>query len=264
MSSRPSFCAPLARLLGSCEPCRAFKWLCARDYPSPRTPSSASPRRRCSESTSARSSPPRTSPRCTQLSRRAAVAVVAARGLRAPLSADPPRSARSTRGTARAAAPHATPVESAGATERLLGPPGRVIIGPLDGAAEHGPRRPVDQDDDLRREAALRGTRRAPAGQASDTISHRSWANLPLRLGAEPGFEYVELRFTAERGFRQLRVDMDSSFYKSSYLSHGSRRLDPAAILKDCVASDVTLEWSQRVGLIPPRKRARRESDSDR
>ena len=56
-------------------------------------------------------------------------------------------------------------------------------------------------------------------------------------------------------------VDMDSSFYKSSYLSHGSRRLDPAAILKDCVASDVTLEWSQRVGLIPPRKRARRESD---
>ncbi len=176
MSSRPSFCAPLARLLGSCEPCRAFKWLCARDSPSPRTPSSASPRRRCSESTSARSSPPRTSPRCTQLSRRAAVAVVAARGLRAPLSADPPRSARSTRGTARAAAPHATPVESAGATERLLGPPGRVIIGPLDGAAEHGPRRPVDQDDDLRREAALRGTRRAPAGQASDTISHRSWA----------------------------------------------------------------------------------------
>ena len=64
-----------------------------------------------------------------------------------------------------AAAPHATPAESAGATERLLRPPGRVIIGPLDGAAEHGPRRPMDQDDDPRREAALRDARRAPAGR---------------------------------------------------------------------------------------------------
>ena len=66
-----------------------------------------------------------------------------------------------------AAAPHATPAESAGATERLLRPPGRVIIGPLDGAAEHGPRRPMDQDDDPRREAALRDARRAAAGRSS-------------------------------------------------------------------------------------------------
>ena len=66
-----------------------------------------------------------------------------------------------------AAAPHATPAESAGATERLLRPPGRVIIGPLDGAAEHGPRRPMDQDDDPRREAALRDARRAAAGRPS-------------------------------------------------------------------------------------------------
>ena len=66
-----------------------------------------------------------------------------------------------------AAAPHATPAESAGATERLLRPPGRVIIGPLDGAAEHGPRRPMDQDDDPRREAALRDARRAVAGRSS-------------------------------------------------------------------------------------------------
>ena len=66
-----------------------------------------------------------------------------------------------------AAAPHATPAESAGATERLLRPPGRVIIGPLDGAAEHGPRRPMDQDDDPRREAALREARRAAAGRSS-------------------------------------------------------------------------------------------------
>ena len=66
-----------------------------------------------------------------------------------------------------AAAPHATPAESAGATERLLRPPGRVIIGPLDGAAEHGPRRRMDQDDDTRREAALRDARRAAAGRPS-------------------------------------------------------------------------------------------------
>ena len=66
-----------------------------------------------------------------------------------------------------AAAPHATPAESAGATERLLRPPGRVIIGPLDGAAEHGPRRRMDQDDDPRREAALRDARRAAAGPPS-------------------------------------------------------------------------------------------------
>ena len=46
------------------------------------------------------------------------------------------------------AAPHATPAESAGATERLLRPPGLVIIGPLDGAADHGPRCHMDQDDD--------------------------------------------------------------------------------------------------------------------
>ena len=64
-----------------------------------------------------------------------------------------------------AAAPHTTPTESAGATERLLRPPDRVIIAPLGGAAEHGPRRPMDQDDDPRREAALRDTRRAPAGR---------------------------------------------------------------------------------------------------
>ena len=62
-----------------------------------------------------------------------------------------------------AAAPHATPAESAGATERLLRPPGRVIIGPLDGAAEHGPRRRMDQDDDPRHEVALRDARRAAA-----------------------------------------------------------------------------------------------------
>ena len=47
-----------------------------------------------------------------------------------------------------AAAPHATPAESAGATERLLRPPGRFIIGPLDGAAEHGPRCHMDHNDD--------------------------------------------------------------------------------------------------------------------
>ena len=64
-----------------------------------------------------------------------------------------------------AAAPHATPAESAGATERLLGPPGRVIIGPLDGAAEHGPRRRMDQDDDPRHKVALRDARRAAAGR---------------------------------------------------------------------------------------------------
>ena len=66
-----------------------------------------------------------------------------------------------------AAAPHATPAESAGATERLLRPPGRVIIGPLDGAAEHGPRRHTDEADDSRSEAALRSARRAPAGPES-------------------------------------------------------------------------------------------------
>ena len=85
----------------SCGPYRAFKCVCAGDLPGPRTPSSASPRRRCSESTSARSRPPRTSLRCTHRRPRAAVAVVAARALRAPLSADPPRPARSARGTAR-------------------------------------------------------------------------------------------------------------------------------------------------------------------
>ena len=73
-----------------------------------------------------------------------------------------------------AAAPHATPAESAGATERLLRPPGRVIIGPLDGAAEHGPRRPMDQDDDPRREAALRDARRAAAGRRA-APSRTSW-----------------------------------------------------------------------------------------
>ena len=66
-----------------------------------------------------------------------------------------------------AAAPHTTPTESAGATERLLRPPGRVIIGPLDGAAEHGPRRHTDEADDSRSEAALRSARRAPAGPES-------------------------------------------------------------------------------------------------
>ena len=64
-----------------------------------------------------------------------------------------------------AAAPHATPAESAGATERLLRPPGWVIIGLLDGAAEHGPRRRMDQDDDPRHEVALRDARRAAAGR---------------------------------------------------------------------------------------------------
>ena len=98
---RPSSCAAPTRLLGSCEPCRAFKCVCARDSPSPCTPSSASTRRRCSESTSARSRPPRTSLRCTHRRPRAAVGVAAARALRAPLSADPPRPARSARGTAR-------------------------------------------------------------------------------------------------------------------------------------------------------------------
>ena len=73
-----------------------------------------------------------------------------------------------------AAAPHATPAESAGATERLLRPPGRVIIGPLDGAAEHGPRRRMDQDDDTRREAALRDARRAAAGRRA-APSRTSW-----------------------------------------------------------------------------------------
>ena len=73
----------------------------ARDSSSPRTPSSASPRRRGCESTSARESAPRTSLRCTHRRPRAAIGVAAARALRAPLSADPPRPARSARGTAR-------------------------------------------------------------------------------------------------------------------------------------------------------------------
>ena len=72
-----------------------------------------------------------------------------------------------------AAAPHATPAESAGATERLLRPPGRVIIGPLDGAAEHGPRRHTDEADDSRSEAALRSARRAPAGPESTAYQRR-------------------------------------------------------------------------------------------
>ena len=61
----PSSCAALARLLGSCGPCCAFKCVCAGDLPGRRTPSSASPRSRCSESTSARERPPRTALRCT-------------------------------------------------------------------------------------------------------------------------------------------------------------------------------------------------------
>ena len=73
----------------------------AQDSLSPRTPSSASPRRRGCESTSARESAPRTSLRCTHRRPRAAIGVAAARALRAPLSADPPRPARSTCGTAR-------------------------------------------------------------------------------------------------------------------------------------------------------------------
>ena len=100
-SAAPSSCAAPTRLLGSCEPCRAFKCVCAGDLPGRRTPSSASPRSRCSESTSARESPPRTSLQCTHRRPTAAVAVAAARALRAPLSADPPRPARSARGTAR-------------------------------------------------------------------------------------------------------------------------------------------------------------------
>ena len=70
------------------------------------------------------------------------------------------------------AAPHATPAESAGATERLLRPPGEVIIGPLDGAAEHGPRCRTDEADDSRSEAALRSARRAPAGPESSPHPH--------------------------------------------------------------------------------------------
>ena len=80
-----------------------------------------------------------------------------------------------------AAAPHATPAESAGATERLLRPPGRVIIGPLDGAAEHGPRRRMDQDDDTRREAALRDARRAAAGRRAAPSRTSRWAKTLAR-----------------------------------------------------------------------------------
>ena len=79
-------------------------------------------------------------------------------------------------GSRGAAAPHATPAESAGATERLLRPPGRVIIGPLDGAAEHGPRRRMDQDDDPRREAALWDARRAAAGRRAAPSRTSRWA----------------------------------------------------------------------------------------
>ena len=178
----------LARLLGSCEPCRAFKCVCAGDLPGPRTPSSASTRSRCSESTSARSRPPRTSLRCTHASPRAAVAVAAARALRAPLIRRDSRDPRM--GPRGAAAPHATPAESAGATERLLRPPGRVIIGPLDGAAEHGPRRPMDQDDDPRREAALRDARRAAAGRPS----RQSLAIVAIRKAGFSAFCWVHRR----------------------------------------------------------------------
>merc|ERR1711995_230428 len=80
-----------------------------------------------------------------------------------------------------AAAPHATPAESAGATERLLRPPGRVVIGPLDGAAEHGPRRPMDQDDDPRREAAFRDARRATAGRRAAPSRTSWWAKTLAR-----------------------------------------------------------------------------------
>ena len=97
-----------------------------------------------------------------------------------------------------AAAPHATPAESAGATERLLRPPGRVIIGPLDGTAEHGPRRPMDQDDDPRREAALRDARRAAAGRRAAPSRTSRWAQnfceglmtVGLQAGPELGNTY--------------------------------------------------------------------------
>ena len=81
-----------------------------------------------------------------------------------------------------AAAPHATPAESAGATERLLRPPGRVIIGPLDGAADHGPRCHMDQDDDhaARRRCGARN-HAPPAGVHALSLRRR----LREAVGAE-------------------------------------------------------------------------------
>ena len=84
-----------------------------------------------------------------------------------------------------AAAPHATPAESAGATERLLRPPGRFIIGPLDGAAEHGPRCHMDHNDDhAARRRCGAGNHAPPAGVRALSL------RIETRLGPKYQFNY--------------------------------------------------------------------------
>ena len=148
----------------------------ARDSSSPRTPSSASPRRRGCESTSARESAPRTSLRCTHRRPRAAIGVAAARALRAPLSADPPRPARSTCGTARISGAARDPGR-VGRRNRAVAPatrPGHHRAARRCRRARpevpHGPgRRP-------RREAALRGAKPRPTGRRARPLTSQETA----------------------------------------------------------------------------------------
>ena len=148
----------------------------AQDSSSPRTPSSASPRRRGCESTSARESAPRTSLRCTHRRPRAAIGVAAARALRAPLSADPPRPARSTCGTARISGAARDPGR-VGRRNRAVAPatrPGhhRAARRCRRSRPEvpHGPgRRP-------RREAALRGAKPRPTGRRARPLTSQETA----------------------------------------------------------------------------------------